>query len=149
MADLRVFHLLQKAHSALFRAADKRGRQEMDLSTSQMAVLIILLNDGALPATELAAQLSMANSGVTGLVDRLCARGLVSRRPAEADGRSILVCLEPEGQALALRARAETRAYNATLLAPFSPQEREVIQRFLIHLHQNADAIINAGGHHD
>ncbi len=145
MTRFRVFHHLQKAHSALFRAADNRGRQELDLSTSQMAVLIILLNDGALPSTALAARLSMANSGITGLVDRLSTRGLVSRKPATTDGRSILVHLTETGEALAMRARQDTGHYNETLLAPFSDEECEVIRRFLTHLEDNADAII-AGG---
>jgi len=146
MSDFRVFHLLQKAHSALFRAADKRGRQALDLSTSQMAVLIILLNDGAIASTELAAQLSMANSGVTGLVDRLSARGLVARRPAATDGRSILVHLTPDGAAQADQARRQTRHYNAALLAPFSAADRAVIQRFLTHLVDNAEDIISDEG---
>jgi DNA-binding MarR family transcriptional regulator len=48
--------------------------------------------------TELAAMLACDNSNVTGLVDRLEARGLVARRPAPEDRRVKQVVLTTPGR---------------------------------------------------
>ena len=49
---------------------------------------------------ELAAVLACDNSNVTGLVDRLEARGLVTRRASPEDRRVKRVVLTPEGERL-------------------------------------------------
>ncbi|MTH95750.1 MarR family winged helix-turn-helix transcriptional regulator [Roseibium sp. RKSG952] len=142
-AGLRVFHLLQVAHSALFRAADHRARQEMGLTITQIAVLIILNDRDGQPASEIATRLSMGKSSLTALIDRLCEKDLVRRRPSANDGRVTLVHLEDAGRRAAEAARIHTRHYNAALLEPFTEEEQNVIGRFLQHLAHNANAIIN------
>ncbi|MFC3117754.1 MarR family winged helix-turn-helix transcriptional regulator [Jhaorihella thermophila] len=79
--SFRVFHLLQVAHSALFRAADKRSRRMAGLTTTQIAILLILRKSDGLPISALAAQLAMGKSSLTGLIDRLADKRLVERRP--------------------------------------------------------------------
>lgn len=141
--QLRVFHQLQVAHSALFRAADQRTRETVGLTTSQFAVLIVLSQEDGQPITEIAKQLAMGKSSLTGLVDRMVDRGLVCRMPSERDGRVISIHLEPEGQDLLARGVQETKHFNAALLDPFDRTEQEVIGRFLDHLVSHADEIIN------
>ncbi|WP_163851274.1 MarR family winged helix-turn-helix transcriptional regulator [Pseudooceanicola aestuarii] len=144
MADqLRIFHKVQVAHAALFRAADHRIRSRVGLSTSQLAVLFILARKDGLPISEVSRILSMGKSSLTGLVDRMCARGLVRRAPSERDGRITQLYLCAPGRALLAQGGAETRRFNAALLAPFSAHEQQVIDRFLTHLTENADSIIN------
>jgi DNA-binding MarR family transcriptional regulator len=50
-----------------------------------------------LPMHEIATRLACDNSNVTGIVDRLEARGLVTRRPGEQDRRVKYVALTPLG----------------------------------------------------
>ncbi len=151
---LRVFHQLQVAHSALFRAADRRTRSALDLTTSQFAVLFVLSQQDAQPISEIAKRLSMGKSSLTGLVDRMVDRGLVHRMPSLRDGRVINIHLQDSGATLLARAKQETGHFNAALLEPFSVSEQQVIQRFLRHLVDHADEIINPaepkqGGDHD
>lgn len=146
--SFRVFHMLQVAHGALFRAADKRSRRTSGLTTTQLAVLVMLRNGDGLPITEIAATLAMGKSSLTGLVDRLCEKRLVRRCPSPADGRITLIQLEPAGYEAAERSRREVQRYNEMLLEPFSAEERDVIRRFLQHLVDDADTIIN-GRHGD
>lgn len=141
--QLRVFHQLQVAHSALFRAADQRTRETVGLTTSQFAVLIVLSQEDGQPISDIAKQLAMGKSSLTGLVDRMVDRGLVRRMPSERDGRVINIHLEPEGQELLTRGVRETKHFNAALLDPFDETEQEVIGRFLDHLVSHADEIIN------
>lgn len=140
---IRVFHQLQVAHSALFRAADLRTRREVGLTTSQFAVLFVLSQLDGLPISEIAKKLSMGKSSLTGLVERMVDRGLVCRRASPDDGRVTNIYLEKLGRDLLERGKHETRHFNDALLAPFSTQEQTVIERFLHHLVQNADSIIN------
>ncbi len=58
-----------------------------DLSPPQMWALCHLEPDTPLPMSALAGLLHCDNSNVTGIVDRLEARGLVERRPAGHDRR--------------------------------------------------------------
>lgn len=148
--SFRVFHLLQVAHSALFRAADKRSRQMAGLTTTQIAILLILRTSDGLAISDLAARLAMGKSSLTGLIDRLGGKGLVDRHPCPDDARVTLIRLTEAGRAAAEAALPDTRRHNAALLAPFSIDERAVIRRFLEHLSDNADTIINRPeGHSD
>ena len=140
---LRVFHQLQVAHSALFRAADRRTRQAVGLTTSQFAVLFVLSQSDGQPISEIAKRLAMGRSSLTGLVDRMVERGLVARIASPRDGRVTNIHLEESGAQILARAKQETKHFNAALLAPFSDQEQLVIQRFLTHLVDHADEIIN------
>ena len=55
-----------------------------------------------------------------------------------------IVFLTPTGQQVANSAKAQTRAFNTELLAPFSEAEIDTISRFLNHLSDNAETIINS-----
>ncbi|MFT6458318.1 MAG: DNA-binding MarR family transcriptional regulator [Pseudophaeobacter arcticus] len=140
---LRVFHQLQVAHSALFRAADRRTRQAVGLTTRQFAVLFVLSQSDAQPISEIAKRLSMGKSSLTGLVDRMVERGLVARIASASDGRITNIHLEDSGAKILARVKEETKHFNRALLAPFSDKEQLVIQRFLTHLVDHADEIIN------
>ena len=71
---------------------------ELDLHPAQAGVLMNLASP--LPMRELADRLGCDNSNVTGLIDRLEARGLVARRPTPADRRVKHVVLTPAGRQL-------------------------------------------------
>ena len=60
---------------------------EFDLHPAQAGALMHLDEASGLPMHEIAAHLGCDNSNVTGIVDRLEARGLVSRRTSERDRR--------------------------------------------------------------
>ena len=84
----------------------------------------------------------MGKSSLTGLIDRMTDKGLVSRRQSAADGRSFEVFIEDEGRRTVEATLSGTRRINAALLEPFSIKERAVIERFLKHVADNADAIV-------
>lgn len=75
--------------------------ERWDLSPSQFNVLNLLrLNPSGLSQTDLSRQLIMHRSNVTGLLDRLERRGLVTRRDVAADRRAYNVVLTPAGVGL-------------------------------------------------
>ena len=71
---------------------------ELDLHPAQAGALLQL--DSPLPMTELAALLACDNSNVTGLIDRLEARGLVARQLNSHDRRVKHVVLTAAGRRL-------------------------------------------------
>lgn len=71
---------------------------------------------------------SMVTSGaITQRLDRLEARGLVSRRPSETDGRGVLVTLTPQGLELIDAVLPAHFATEDRLLEGLSPAERETL----------------------
>jgi DNA-binding MarR family transcriptional regulator len=79
---------------------------EHDLHPGQAGALLRMEPDTHLPMHELATMLACDNSNVTGIVDRLEARGLVARRPYAQDRRVKHVALTPLGIELRDRVRA-------------------------------------------
>ena len=141
-SPLRVFHQLQIAHAALFRAADQRTQSELGLSNTQLGVLFVLQRKDGLPISDIAKALSVGKPGLTGLIDRMCERALVRRAPSKEDRRVTHVFLEPRGRQMLEGGSAEVKRFNAALLAPFSAEEQAVIGRFLTHITENASDII-------
>ena len=93
MQLLRTSETLWNASRVLFA--------RWDLSPSQFNVLNLLcLNPDGLSQTDLSRQLIMHRSNVTGLVDRLEKRGLVTRREVAADRRAYSVVLTAAGTRL-------------------------------------------------
>jgi DNA-binding MarR family transcriptional regulator len=70
---------------------------EFELHPAQAGTLMQLDEGPGLPMHEIATRLACDNSNVTGIVDRLEARGLVTRRPGEQDRRVKYVVLTPLG----------------------------------------------------
>ncbi len=60
---------------------------EFELHPAQAGALMHLDEESGLPMHEIAAHLACDNSNVTGIVDRLEVRGLVTRRASERDRR--------------------------------------------------------------
>ena len=101
-ADGRYQALLQLLRTAdAIWDASRTFFQQWDLSPSQFNILNLLhsTHDG-LSQSELGRQLITHRSNVTGLVDRLEARGLVQRKDASADRRAYRVLLTKAGAQL-------------------------------------------------
>ena len=91
--------------SNLFRssAAIRRHMEAKVLATDRLSwtsfvVLWVLWVWGELEARELAAAVGISRPTGTGVVKTLEARGYVSRRRGETDGRAVIVSLTPEGR---------------------------------------------------
>ncbi len=144
MRQPRVFHLLQRAHATLFRAADQHLRSEEGISASQQAVLFVLVKDAGAPTTDIAARLRMSKSSMTGLIDRMVRAGLVRRRSCESDGRVQRVFVTKAGRRIVERSLPDVKTMNQRLLEPFSAPEQDTIARFLEHVADNAHDIVFA-----
>jgi MarR family transcriptional regulator, organic hydroperoxide resistance regulator len=119
------------------RAKAGAALAELGLGFAQAHALRMLDPDEAMPMSALAERLFCDASNVTGLVDRLEARGLVERRTAEGDRRVRAVTLTREGVELrgrVLAVMSEPPEAIATL--PLSDQRalRDILARAVEHL---------------
>ncbi|WP_055489864.1 MarR family winged helix-turn-helix transcriptional regulator [Streptomyces sp. TP-A0356] len=91
--------------------------------TGAQARLLSLLSLEPLPMRRLAQKLKCEPSNVTGIVDRLEARGLVERRPDPADRRVKLAAATEEGRRVA-RGLRDSLNFAREPLAGLSDDER-------------------------
>ena len=98
--------------------------------TGAQAKLLSLLSLGPLPMRKLAQKLKCEPSNVTGIVDRLEARGLAERRPDPADRRIKMAAATDEGLRVARELR-EGLHFAREPLAGLSADERGTLRDLL------------------
>jgi DNA-binding MarR family transcriptional regulator len=108
------------------RFADRSA--DFDLSFAQAMALREL--DAPLPMRELASRLCCDASNVTGIVDRLEARGLVERRVAPGDRRVKHLVLTDAGRTVR-RQHRDALTVDLPLLDELSPAERRQLVELL------------------
>jgi DNA-binding MarR family transcriptional regulator len=98
--------------------------------TGVQARLLAIVADGPAPMNQIASILKCEPSNITGLVDRLAARGLVTREPSPTDRRVKLVTATPTGAELSAKVWAELD-FAAEPLAALTDQERLTLRDLL------------------
>lgn len=127
MADSReeLIDRIERAESALRRLAIQKGDLglfAMDLTMQQLKVLLVLAASGARTSHDLAQALGVGATTLTGIVDRLEARGLVVRKPDARDRRVRLVALSDQGEGLVRDAHELHREHARRLLGRLEPR---------------------------
>ncbi|GIX49204.1 MAG: hypothetical protein KatS3mg131_3415 [Candidatus Tectimicrobiota bacterium] len=123
---MRVSEQVLKAFNDFFRAHG--------LTAAQYNVLRILEGaEGPLPQQEIARRLLVSRANVTGLIDRLEARGLVERR-ACADRRVRMVHLTAQGLRFVEETFEAVTALCAVLLKRLSLEELQALRGLLLKL---------------
>src|SRR5580765_5103883 len=108
-SGVHVFLVLWKAASAVHSYAEK-SLSELEMCSSDFAVLEALLHKGPLPVNEIGRKVLLTSGSITVAVDRLESKGLVERRAHETDRRARIVHLTKEGRKLITRVYAEHAA---------------------------------------
>jgi DNA-binding MarR family transcriptional regulator len=125
----RAWQLLVKFFFAQRERLPSIG-EEFDLSPVQCHVLHLIEPQHPLPMGRLAATLGCDASNVTGLIDRLEARGLVHRRPSADDRRVKVIELTPAGSRV--RAQVLIRVTESSCrLSKLSPADQRSLVRLL------------------
>lgn len=132
--DRRLFLLIEIAARRLSRDADTRLRAEAGVTASQSAVLFLLLRRGERRMNSIGEILALGAPAVTGLVNRMEAAGLVTRRKDVRDRRGALVDLTEAGRHAAERADQVLRAFNAELDERLGDQDADIVYEALTRL---------------
>ncbi len=116
---------------------DRANRQfgataaELELAPAQALALQELQLERPISMNELAQRLRCHPSNITGLVDRLEARGLVERRPDPRDRRVKGLGLTPRGQQI--RDRLSQRLYTAPVcVAHLTEDDQKTLYEILV-----------------
>ncbi len=99
---LVVLRELAEAYHA-FSTYSATHVRELGLTPAQFDVIATLGNTGGLPLSEVARKTLITKGTLTGIIDRLEAKGLVFRRVPADDRRSFHAVLTPAGEALFAR----------------------------------------------
>jgi MarR family 2-MHQ and catechol resistance regulon transcriptional repressor len=94
---LQVLRPLVETYFAFVRKDDRHIRA-LGLTSAQFDVIATLGDTAGMPCTELSAKTLVTKGTLTGVLDRLEARGEVERVPSTADRRSTVVRLTPKGE---------------------------------------------------
>lgn len=132
--NLTTMGLFFEAHAAIIEAASRRLEADHGLSGQRFEVLLRLARSPGhrLRMSDLAAQTTLSASGLTRVVDRLEATGLVERASCPSDRRGSFATLTAAGQARLMAALPDHLAQLTEVLDDaFSPEEIEAFSALL------------------
>src|SRR5437588_9988214 len=118
----RVWIIMMKAMRALTRYATA-GIDETGLGLSDFGVLELLLRKGPLPVNTIGPVVDLTPGSISIAVDRLVAKGLVSRVESAEDRRVRIVALTPRGKDLVDSAVRKHSAQMKRVFSGLSPDE--------------------------
>lgn len=133
-ARLRAWIAFLQAHALVTRRLEAELHAERGLSLADYDALVQLAiaDDRRLRMSELAERVVLSRSGVSRLVDRLAAEGLVARRACPTDARGSWAELTPAGRdRLRDAAPVHLRGVDAHFLSPIAQEDREGLVRAL------------------
>jgi MarR family 2-MHQ and catechol resistance regulon transcriptional repressor len=117
-----VWLVMMKAMRALTKYA-AAGIEETGLGLSDFAVLEVLLHKGPLPVNTIGPIVDLTPGSISIAVDRLFAKGLVSRVESSEDRRVRIVALTTRGKALIDSAFRKHSGQMKKAFAELSPEE--------------------------
>jgi len=117
-----VWLVMMKAMRALTRYA-AAGIEETGLGLSDFGVLEILLHKGPLPVNTIGPIVDLTPGSISIAVDRLVAKGLVSRVEGAEDRRVRIVALTPRGKDLIVPAFRKHAGQMKRVFSELSPEE--------------------------
>lgn len=99
---IEAFGMLVETHNELVNALSDRSGSVPSLPVPWLGVLVRLARspDQRLRMTQLARDMTMSTSGLTRLVDRMEAEGLVERQSCPEDRRGLLAVLTQKGRSV-------------------------------------------------
>jgi MarR family transcriptional regulator, 2-MHQ and catechol-resistance regulon repressor len=130
VSGTHVWLVLMKAHRALQRLAI-RSIEASEAGLSDFAVMEMLLHKGPQPVNEIGRRIELTSGAITTAVDRLEARGLVTREAHPSDRRARVVRLTARGEERAAKAFAAHKATMDLAATGLSKAERTTLIQLL------------------
>ncbi len=136
-----VWLVMMKAMRALTRYA-AAGIEETGLGDSDFGVLEVLLHKGPLPVNTIGPIVDLTPGSISIAVDRLVAKGLVSRVESAEDRRVRIVALTPCGKELIASAFRKHSGQMKRVFAELSPEELRGLEVALKKIGKRAAALM-------
>jgi len=136
-----VWLVMMKAMRALTRYA-AAGIEETGLGLSDFGVLELLLHKGPLPVNTIGPIVDLTPGSISIAVDRLFAKGLVSRVESTEDRRVRIVALTPRGKGLIVPAFRKHSGQMRRVFSELSAEELHCLEVALKRLGKRAAALM-------
>lgn len=120
---LRLWVVMARAHGAIAEHI-RMDIVRHGLTPAEFAVLEVLLHRGPLLQGEIQRKILVSSGGITYLVDKLVAKGLVERRACPGDRRASYAALTRKGEELIAGIFPEHARCMAKVLAGLDPEEK-------------------------
>jgi len=140
-----VWLVMMKAMRALTRYA-AAGIEETGLGLSDFGVLEALLHKGSLPVNAIGPIVDLTPGSISIAVDRLHAKGLVSRVESGEDRRVRIVALTPSGKDLIVPAFRKHSGQMRRVFSELSPEELRGFEVALKKIGKRAAALMEDAG---
>jgi MarR family transcriptional regulator, 2-MHQ and catechol-resistance regulon repressor len=137
-----VWLVMMKAMRALTRYA-AAGIEETGLGLSDFGVLELLLHKGPLPVNTIGPIVDLTPGSISIAVDRLVAKGLVSRVESAEDRRVRIVALTPRGKDLIVSAFRKHSAQMKRVFSQLSVEEVRALEAALKKVGKQAAALMD------
>src|SRR5215469_2517378 len=136
-----VWLVMMKAMRALTRYA-AAGIEETGLGLSDFGVLELLLHKGPLPVNTIGSIVDLTPGSISIAVDRLFAKGLVTRVESTEDRRVRIVALTPRGKDLILSAFRKHSGQMKRVFSQLSAEELRALEVALKKVGKQAAALM-------
>jgi len=140
----RTWLVMMKAMRALTRYATA-GIEETGLGLSDFGVLEVLLHGGPLPVNTIGPLVDLTPGSISIAVDRLVAKGLVSRVESVDDRRVRIVALTSRGKDLIASAFREHSAQMKKVFSELDAEELRDLEVALKKVGKRAAALMDNG----
>src|SRR6185503_18124603 len=137
-----VWLVMMKAMRALTKYA-ATGIEQTGLGLSDFGVLEALLHKGPLPVNTIGPIVDLTPGSISIAVDRLVAKGLVSRVESAEDRRVRIVALTPRGKDLIASAFRKHSGQMERVFSELSPEELRCLEVALKKVGKRASALMN------
>ncbi|GAB3037564.1 MarR family transcriptional regulator [Oleiagrimonas sp. MCCC 1A03011] len=140
--DIVLLRLLHIVNAGLDQS-EERWLKPYKLGNSEFRTLMMLYSSAEQQAhpSDLCQWASQKPTNMTRIIDTLLERGLVTRRPSDADRRRIILEVTPEGSRLVRTLLPEVRPNVQALFHHFSRSEYRQLAGLLEKLLRNLDAM--------
>src|ERR1700750_3152114 len=122
-----VWLVMMKAMRALMKYATA-GIEETGLGLSDFAVLEVLLNKGPLPVNTIGPIVDLTPGSISIAVERLFAKGLVTRVESTEDRRVRIIALTPRGKDLIVPAFKKHSGQMRRVFSELSAEELQCLE---------------------
>ncbi len=120
---LKLWIVLSRAHESI-AAHLQADVARNDLTLMEFGILEVLYHKGPLLLGEVQRRILVSSGGITYLVDRLEAKGLVARETCDHDRRARYATLTPAGEEFIGRIFPEHASRVDSLMSELSPEEQ-------------------------
>jgi len=130
LTALRLWIIMSRAHAAVAsHAAADIGQHGLTLA--EFGIVEALYHRGPMLLGEVQKRILVSSGGITFLVDRLAAKGLVERRTCESDRRARYAVLTPKGAELVASIFPKHAAVLTRAIGGLSIEEQKTVTAML------------------